>query len=200
MIKIMLLKDENLTTISGQKELISKVENETKDCIIFSNKGCATGDIITIGNDEVGIENALVKDLFLGAEEFHYRFTFWEVEMNEENPTQEQIIQYIKAKQPKLSDNSIKEYIQYSSFHDMVGLRWINADRAKEICSQLTDKTIFEEVERLEGEMKKIGILFEDWRTAEDKEMVNTLLSYAKTAAENGTGIIYANFYELEQY
>ncbi len=200
MIKILLLKEEYLTTMSGQKELVSKVENETKDCVIFSNKGCATGDIIVIGNDECTIENELVKDLFLGAEEFNYRFTFWEVEMNKENPTHEQIVQYIKAKQPKLSNSSIEEYIQYSSFHDMVGLRWINADRAKEICSQLTAKTIFEEVERLEGEMKKMGILFEDWKTAEDKEMVDTLLSYAKTAAENGTGIIYANFFYEEEW
>ena len=79
----------------------------------------------------------------------------------------------------------------------MVDLKYIDADKAKEISENITLDMLKSEITKLEQEMKNEGISFENWNDEENINFLKELLSYAKTAAKEGTGIYYAMiFYE----
>ena len=193
--KIILLKKEYLNTISGQKELVNMINSDETKGLEISEEGITVGTVILMAEQCCTFSNDLIKSLFYGEKHFEYKYSVWECELNHENVSYEQIKEYLKASNPKLTDDDIEDNIQYSEFHDMVNLKYIDADKAKEISENITLDMLKSEIEKLEQEMKNEGISFENWNDEENINFLKELLSYAKTAAKEGTGILYAIFY-----
>lgn len=198
MLKIILLKKEYLTTISGQKELVDMINSHETNCLKMSETGLAVGTVIMEAEQCCTFSNDLIKSLFFGEKHFEYKYSIWECELNCENVSYNQIKEYLKSTNPKLTDDDIEDNINYSTFHDAVDLKYIDADKAKEISENISLDMLKDEIEKLEQEMETQGISFTNWNDEENISFLNELLLYAKNAAKEGTGILYANFiYEL---
>lgn len=193
--KIILLKKEYLTTISGQKELVNVINSHETKCLEISEEGLAVGTVIMMAEQCCTFSNDLIKSLFYGDKHFEYKYSVWECELNCENVSYDQIKEYLKATNPKLTEDDIEDNINYSEFHDMVDLKYIDADKAKEISENITLDILKGEIAKLEQEMESQGISFANWNDEENINFLKELLSYAKAAAKEGTGILYAMFF-----
>lgn len=194
MIKIYKVSEDNIVSMDGQLQLVDIVNKENENCITLAEGECATSEIVYFGEQECGIENDFIKDLFFGADIFEYKYSYWECQLKENNPTKEQIVNYIKNKNAELPDEYIEDMIKFTAFHDGISLRWLNSNKAKELLEKVDVEYLKKEIKKLEIEMNDMGISFEEWEQA-DEDMLNKLMGFVKSAADNNGALIYANYY-----
>lgn len=195
MVKIILLKKEYLNSISGQNELVDIINSREANCLELSEEGLSAGAIIMEAEQCCSVSNDLMKSLFYGEKQFEYRYSIWECELNRENVTEDQVKDYFRNKYPQMSEKEIEDNITYSSFHDAVDLKYLDANKAKEISQNISFDMLKNEITRLEQKMGTQGIAFSDWNDEESMNFIKELLAYANNAAEEGTGILYAKFF-----
>lgn len=192
-IKIILLKREYLETIEGQNTLVDKVNKDTEESLYFSEGSYGSTDIMTEALYCDFIENDLLRIMFFGEDTFQYKYTPWECELHQQNPSEEQIVEYIKKCYGEEDEESIACIKQSTAFHDMVSLKWITNDKAREITANISMEVLLHALEELEEKLKKEHVYVDEWRNEENKMFLEQLLSYIKEAAALGTGVLYVH-------
>lgn len=192
-IKLILLKKEYLETIEGQKILIKKVNEKTEEGMYFEEGSHGSTDIMIESLYCNFIENDLLRNMFFGDEIFQYKYTPWECELHQQNPSEEKIVEYIKKCYGENDEEAIECIKQSYDFHDMIDLKWITDSRAKEIADNISIEVLLDNLEELERKLKKENICIDEWNDEENRKFLEQLLSYIREAATSGNGILYAH-------
>ena len=205
-IRVIQLKKDYVESMEGQNHLIDIVDEKCHaDAEVSYSEGEYNINDIAVEASYCNLytegENLkykkMMSDLFLGDAEFEYPYTRWEIEMNEKNPTQEQIADYIVHNwyYPIESDDTEElEQIaqeQKYAFHDCVVLRWICPKRVKEIVSDYDRDTIIQVSKALEKELNQQGVFMEGSDEENDLKLLDDIMRIYKNASEENTGVLY---------
>lgn len=191
--KIILLQKEYLETIEGQNMLVDKVNEDTEEDLYFAEGSYGSTDIMTEALYRGFIENELLQAMFFGDKTFEYRYSPWECELHQQNPSEEEIVKHIKECYGEDDEENIACIKRSAAFHDMVDLKWITVDKAKEIISNLSIEVVLQNLGQLEEKLKKERVCVEEWRNVENRKFLERLLFCIEKSATLGTGVLYAH-------
>lgn len=192
-IKTILLKEEYLETIEGQNVLVDKVNEDEEEQLYFEEGSYGSTDIMLESLYCGLIENDLLRSMFFGDDRFQYKYTPWECELGQQNPSEEQIVEYIKKCYGEDDEENIECIKQSTSFHDAVDLKWITGSKAQEIVNNISMEKLLYNLEELERKLKKENISVDEWKNEENKKFLEQLLCYIREAAMSGCGILYVH-------
>ena len=205
-VQILQLKNEYLETFEGQNKLVNIVEGNVdfEDKIEFEGDSSLLTavaiecDYCDLYCGEDNKDKLMFHDLYLGAEEFQYAFSIWQVEMKTKNPTKEQIAEYIvNSWYNGVSPDDAEEIedmarSQEYAFHDDIFLKIVPANRVKEICENITKEKIISIGGGLEKELNSCGVSIDGEDDIDDMELLDNIIKIFKKAAEENTPVLYA--------
>lgn len=200
-VRIIPLKKEYTETLEGQ-DLLTKIVDKRVECsevVDFEEGSYAVSDIALVADEipEESEEKAWVTELFFGTDDFQYPYTRWEIEMNMKNPTKEQVAEHIvKSWYYDIDPDDTEEIESIAkgeeySFHDMVCLRSISAERVKELAAGFDKAKLIAAMKQLEAKLNQLGIYVDDLDDDENNKVLDALKGIFQKAATEGTGVLY---------
>ncbi len=200
-VRIIPLKKEYIESLEGQ-DLLTKIVDKNVECsdmAEFEEGSYAVSDVALVADEisEESEEKAWVTTLFLGADDFQYPYTRWEIEMNMKNPTKEQIAEYIVKNWYYPIDPDDTEEIESIaqgeefSFHDVILLRSVSAECAKELAVGFDKQKLIAAMKQLEVKLNQIGIYVDDLDDDANNQVLDALNDIYQKAAAEGIGVLY---------
>lgn len=200
-VRIIPLKKEYTENLEGQNLLI-KIVNKRAECsevVTYEEGSYAVSDVALEVDaiSEESAEKAWVSELFMGADDFRYPYTYWEIELNMKKPSKEKIAEYIVNNWWYDVDPDDTEEIETIiqgeefSFHDTVCLRSISAERTKELLADFDKGKLIVAMKQLEAKLNQMGIYVDDLEDGTNSELLDGLESIFQKAVTEDIGVLY---------